>query len=258
MSKRLRARSAARRANARKLPCIGATPDWTRAGENPSYYELRRAYADALLMAQGLPLVLPYSDETRVLEAYLGAIDGLLITGGAFDIDPSEYGEARRPRCGPAKEVRTAFERALLERALKRGLPVLGVCGGMQLINVVLGGSLYQDLATELPKADSHEQRLDRRRPSHAVDVRRGSRLARALGEGQLMVNSTHHQAVHHLGEGLGVVAQAPDGVIEAIEATGYRFVVGVQWHPELLLLSVPANLGLYRAFVKAAAKTRT
>ena len=257
MSKRLRTRSAVRRAGARRLASIGVTPDWTRAGESPSNYELRRAYADALLMAQGLPLVLPYSDEARVLEAYLDDLDGLLITGGAFDIDPSEYGEARRPKCGPSKPERTAFERELLERALRRDLPVLGVCGGMQLINVALGGSLYQDLATDLPTADSHEQRLDRRRPTHVVNVRRGSRLARAVGEGQLMVNSTHHQAVHHLGEGLGAVAVAPDGVIEAIEAARYRFVVGVQWHPELLLLSVPANLGLYRAFVKTAAKTR-
>ena len=257
MRRRLRAGSAARRASNRRLPSIGVTPDWTRTDENPSHYELKRAYADALLMAQGLPLVLPFSDETRFLEAYLDAVDGLLLTGGAFDIDPGEYREKRRPRCGPAKPERTAFERELLERALKRDLPVLGVCGGMQLINVVLGGSLYQDIATELPKADAHEQKIDRRRPTHAVNVRRGTRLSRAVGEGVLMVNSTHHQAIHHLGEKVSVVAEAPDGVIEGFEVLGARFVVGVQWHPELLLLNVPANLGLYRAFVKAAAKQR-
>ncbi|MGC4122730.1 MAG: gamma-glutamyl-gamma-aminobutyrate hydrolase family protein [Myxococcales bacterium] len=257
MTRRLRAQRAARRAHERKLPLIAITPDWSRVEGKPSRYELNRAYADAVLVAGGLPWVTPYTDDARALEAYLEGLDGLLITGGAFDLDPADYGELRRPQCGPAKPERSTFERALLKGVLERDLPVLGVCGGMQLINVALGGSLFQDLATDLPTAISHEQRVDKRRPWHGVEVRRGTRLARAVGEGALMVNSTHHQAVHHLGEGLTATAQASDEVIEAFECAGYRFVVGVQWHPELLMLTVPANLGLYRAFVKAAARTR-
>jgi len=257
MNRRTPARRSTRTARRSKLPLVAVTPDWTRVEGKPSRYELNRAYADAVLVAGGLPLVTPYADEARAVEAYLDEADGLLLTGGAFDIDPEEYGERRRPQCGPAKPERTAFERALLEGALKRDLPVLGVCGGMQLINVALGGSLYQDIAAEVPTSITHEQRIDKRRPWHGVEVRRGTRLARAVGEGQLMVNSTHHQAVHHLGEGLTPVAWSSDELIEAFECANYRFVVGVQWHPELLMLTVPANLGLYRAFVKAAARTR-
>lgn len=257
MTRRLRAQRAARRSRERKLPLIAVTPDWTRVEGKPSRYELSRAYADAVLVAGGLPFVTAYTDEPKAVEAYLEAMDGLLITGGAFDIDPADYGEKRQPQCGPPKHERTSFERALLQGALGRDLPVLGVCGGMQLINVALGGSLYQDIAAEVPTAITHEQRVDRRRPWHGVEVRRGTRLARAVGEGSLMVNSTHHQAVRHLGEGLTATAQSSDELVEAFECAGYRFVVGVQWHPELLMLTVPANLGLYRAFVKAAARTR-
>jgi putative glutamine amidotransferase len=257
VTRRLRAQRAVRRARDRKLPFVAITPDWTRVEGKPSRYELNRAYADAVLVAGGLPWVAPYTDEPKALEAYLEAIDGLLLTGGAFDIDPADYGEPRRPQCGPSKRERTLFERALLEGALRRDLPVLGVCGGMQLINVALGGSLWQDIATDVPTAITHEQRVDKRRPWHGVDIRRGTRLARAVGEGSLMVNSTHHQAVRHLGEGLTATAQSADELVEAFECAGYRFVVGVQWHPELLMLTVPANLGLYRSFVKAAARTR-
>ncbi|MBI5547558.1 MAG: gamma-glutamyl-gamma-aminobutyrate hydrolase family protein [Deltaproteobacteria bacterium] len=239
------------------MPTIGVTPDWSRSEGKPSRYELNRAYCDAVLVGGGLPLVLAYSDDPKVLAAYLETIDGLLLTGGAFDIDPETYGERRRPSCGPAKPERTAFERALLAETLKRDLPVLGVCGGMQLINVTLGGSLFQDLPTEMPSAGAHEQKSDKRQPSHPVNVRRGTRLARAVGEGQLMVNSTHHQGVRHLGEGVSATALSPDDLTEGIEVSGYRWVVGVQWHPELLLLTVPANLGLYRSFVKATARAR-
>lgn len=257
MKSRTPARRTARGARRARLPLVAVTPDWTRVEGKPSRYELNRAYADAVLVAGGLPLVTPYADEARAVEAYLDEADGLLLTGGAFDIDPEEYGERRKPHCGPAKPERTAFERALLAGALARDLPVLGVCGGMQLINVALGGSLFQDIATEVPTAITHEQKIDKRRPWHGVEVRKGSKLARAVGEGQLMVNSTHHQAVRHLGEGLTATASASDDLVEAFECANYRFVVGVQWHPELLMLTVPANLGLYRAFVKAAARSR-
>lgn len=235
------------------MPAIGITPDWTLPPDRPPRYQLNCAYADAVQLAHGVPLVLPFSDRDAVIEAMLEAIDGLLISGGASDIDPAEYGEERRPRCGPAIPERTDFERALLTRALERDLPVLGVCGGMQLVNVVLGGSLHQDLPTEVPQAGVHQQENDRRQPSHAVDVSPGSRLSRAVGEGRLMVNSTHHQAVRRLGEGVVVTARATDGVVEAFEVPKRHFVMGVQWHPEQLVVSVPANVGIYGALVEAA-----
>ncbi len=251
------ARKTTRPTRRARRPMVGITPDAARFVDRPSRYELNCAYSDAVLLAQGLPLVLPYSESAQVVEAYLEEIDGLLLTGGAFDIDPAEYGELRREGCGPAKPERTAFEKALLAGALERGLPVLGVCGGMQLINVWFGGSLYQDIPREVSDPIVHEQKTDKREPSHPVSIRRGTRLGRAAGEGQLMVNSTHHQAVRHLGENLIDSAHSEDGLIEAVESTQHRFVLGVQWHPELLLLSAPLNLGIYRAFVKACAKVR-
>jgi putative glutamine amidotransferase len=136
-------------------------------------------------------------------------------------------------------------------------MPLLGICGGMQLLNVVLGGTLYQDLRRDLPGAKEHEQRHDRTQPSHPVEVRDGSALAEVLGRGQLMVNSTHHQAVSRLAPNVKVSASAPDGVVEAIEVTDHPFALGVQWHPELLIHSMPLQLGLYRALVQKARETR-
>lgn len=239
-------------------PVIGVTPDWSKPEPaSLARYELRVHYADAVIAGGGLPLVLPYTDDTNLIDAYLDGVAGVVVSGGAFDVPPEEYGEERKPWCGPAKLERTRFERRLIERSLERNLPVLGICGGMQLLNVVLGGTLYQDLASELPEASSHEQKGPRTEPAHAIEVRQGSLLEEAVGRGPLMVNSTHHQAINKLGAGLRTSAVAPDGVVEAIESRAYDFAVGVQWHPELLVETVPANLGIYSALVKAAAKSR-
>ena len=127
----------------------------------------------------------------------------------------------------------------------------------MQLLNVVLGGTLLQDIQRDLPDARNHEQSHDRSQPSHPVEVRDGTVLAELVGRGQLMVNSTHHQAVSRLGEGLVASAVAPDGVVEAIESSNGAFAVGVQWHPELLLQSMPLQLGVYRGLVTRARDTR-
>jgi putative glutamine amidotransferase len=222
-----------------------------------SRYVVKTAYAEAVLRAGGLPLVLPVSAEASVVDAYLDRVSAVVVTGGAFDVPPEAYGETPREGLGPLKPARTAFETLVLQAALRRKLPLLGVCGGMQLLNVVLGGTLYQDLRRELPSAKEHEQRTARSQPSHPVDVRDGSALADVLGRGQLMVNSTHHQAVFKLAPGVRLSAAAPDGVVEAIESTEHPFALGVQWHPELLLQSMPLQLGLYRALVQKARDTR-
>lgn len=230
-------------------PTILLSPDF-----EGRHFQLDRAYADAVAEAGGLPLVATYG---APVEKLLDLAEGVVITGGAFDIPPSAYGDELRPGCGPLKEERTRFEWALLQGALERGLPVLGVCGGMQLLNVVLGGTLVQDIPTEVAGALSHEQKTPKDEPSHEIRIEEGSVLARAVGRaGEARVNSTHHQAVARLGRGLVVSATAPDGVIEAIEAsTG--FVLGVQWHPERLLDSEPWNLAIYEALVRAASLGR-
>jgi len=242
-----------------RRPSIGITPDRQQGhSEHPVLmYELKVAYADAVLKAGGLPFVLPYSEEPACHEAYLDRVSGLLISGGGFDIPPAAYGEAPKEGLGQTTPQRTAFESALVQAALARNMPVLGICGGMQLLNVVLGGTLHQDIPRELPQARSHMQQHDRTQPHHPIDAKDGTFLGELLGRGQVMVNSTHHQAVKTLGGKAVVSALSPDGVIEGIEAPSYAFAVGVQWHPEMLIHTVPIHLGLYKALVNKARETR-
>ncbi|MET0405358.1 MAG: gamma-glutamyl-gamma-aminobutyrate hydrolase family protein [Cystobacter sp.] len=242
-----------------RRPNIGITPDFSASRPDSVFpsYDLRAAYPEAVLRAGGLPLVLPYSDDAACVEAYLDRISGLMVTGGAFDIPPDVYGETAREGLGPTKPPRTAFELALMRGALKRNMPVLGICGGMQLLNVALGGTLFQDIALEVPGAHVHQQLHDRSQPQHPVEVRDGTQLAEALGRGQLMVNSTHHQSVSKPGEQVVVSAVAPDGVVEAIESPPHVFAVGVQWHPELLLQTIPLSVGLFRLLVQKSREHR-
>lgn len=241
-----------------RRPSIGITPDVTSpTPEAPLLkYDVKIAYAEAVLRAGGLPFVLPYSDDKQVVDAYLDRVSGVLVTGGAFDIPPEAYGEAAREGLGALKPGRTNFEMLVLRGALSRRMPVLGICGGMQLLNVAFKGSLYQDIALEVPGSKPHEQTHDRTHPQHPVDVKDGTVLADCVGRGQLMVNSTHHQAVKAVGEGLLASAISNDGIIEAIEAKD-GFVVGVQWHPELMIDTVPPHLGLYKTFVNRARDRR-
>ncbi|HZR10646.1 MAG TPA: gamma-glutamyl-gamma-aminobutyrate hydrolase family protein [Myxococcales bacterium] len=235
-------------------PVIGITPDVGESTPRPGRpalprYELKQAYADAVLAAGGLPIVLPCSDDPSAPEEALKLCDGLVITGGAFDVPPEAYGAKAGRRLGPLKRGRTAYEQRVLRAALAGGIPVLGICGGMQLLAVELGGTLYQDIASEVPGALDHEQKNDPREPGHTASVVGGSALEAIVGPGFLEVNSTHHQAVKDPGRAK-VCAVAPDGIVEAIELPG-TFALGVEWHPELL--AAPAHLALYRALVERA-----
>jgi putative glutamine amidotransferase len=232
-------------------PRIGLTLD---ADEARRRYELKASYVEAVLAAGGLPILLPHAPKTAA--AYLGLVDGVVLTGGDFDVPPELYGEARRPACGPAKPERTAFEKDLLEAALAARVPLLGVCGGMQLLNVVRGGTLYQDLASDAGLA-GHEQPAPKDVPSHEAVVEAGTRLAALVGPGPLRVNSTHHQAVKDPGRGVVVSARAPDGVVEAIELPELPFALGVQWHPEATLRGDARQLALYRGLVEASRGAR-
>jgi putative glutamine amidotransferase len=217
-------------------------------------YEQPRAYADAVAAAGGLPLPIPCGDPSLAAE-YLALCDGLLVAGGDFDIPPERYGEARRPGCGPSRPERTAFEEAMVSAALAAGLPVLGICGGMQLLAVVRGGSLHQHLPDDLGL--SHEQQPPKDVPSHVVEIGPGSVLERLVGSEPLRVNSTHHQAVSRPGNGVAVSGWAPDGVVEAIEIEGLRFALGVQWHPEAMAQREPRQLAIVEGLVRAAAERR-
>lgn len=232
-------------------PRIGISLD---ADPAQGRYELKRTYVDAVLGAGGLPILLPFAERADA-DAYLTLLDGLVLSGGGFDVPPALYGEEVRPPCGPLIPERTDAELRFLHGALDRGMPVLGVCGGMQLLNVALGGSLVQDLPADAG-IRGHQQPAPRDVPSHDVEVVAGTRLAALVGAGRLRVNSTHHQAVKAVAPGLLVTARAPDGVVEGIERPG-AFAVGVQWHPESALRHEPRHAEIYRGLVVAARERR-
>ncbi|MGB0748673.1 MAG: gamma-glutamyl-gamma-aminobutyrate hydrolase family protein [Magnetospiraceae bacterium] len=234
-------------------PLIGITLDSEPAGgwSAMPWYALRENYCDTITEAGGIPLALPH--EPDLAEAMLARLDGILITGGNFDVDPAMFGAAERHATVITKDRRTAFEMALTRGALAANKPVLGICGGQQLLHVLLGGTLIQHIPDTVPDALAHEQPNPRTEPGHAVTVLEGSLLHRITGELSFSVNSAHHQAAADEPAGVRVSARAPDGVIEAIEAPDKRFCLGVQWHPEYHIS--PADGRILAAFVAAAGK---
>jgi putative glutamine amidotransferase len=206
------------------------------------------AYSCRIEEAGALPLLIPPMDPAAA-GPLLGSLNGLLLSGGG-DVGPFYYGEEPHPALGEVDPQRDAWEYALVRAALARGLPLFGICRGLQMLNIVLGGTLFQDLggAGNL----QHRQKTPRSHPSHTVEILPQTRLAHLLGEGRLAVNSFHHQAPAAIAPGLKKAAIAPDGVIEALEDPEHRFLIGVQWHPESL--QHPASRFLFRAFVNAAA----
>ncbi|GAP64376.1 putative glutamine amidotransferase [Ardenticatena maritima] len=193
-----------------------------------------RAYSEAVMRAGGIPLLIPPLPE--IAEMYLDAIDGLILSGGG-DIAPWRYTtEPPHPQVYGLDETRDALEVALAQAAVARDMPLLAICRGMQVLAVALGGTLIQHIPDAIPSALEHRpEPLRVPLPRHEVQIAEGSRLAAVLETQRLSVNSGHHQAVRTVAEPLQVVAHAPDGVVEAIEVRKARFVVGVQWHPELL-----------------------
>lgn len=231
-------------------PRIGLTLDAEDAGGYSKFpwYALRRNYAGAVAAAGGLPVALPH--EPDLADAYLDLIDGLIVTGGAFDVDPALFGAAETHDAVTTKPDRTGFELAVLRGALDRDMPIFGICGGQQLLHVALGGTLIQHIPDAVPNALAHEQPNPRDEAGHAVAVTPGTALATIVGAGPLHVNSAHHQAAADEPDGVVVNAMAEDGVIEGIEAPGRRFCVGVQWHPEFFI--DPGDRALFDAFIAA------
>jgi putative glutamine amidotransferase len=232
-------------------PTIGVTLDSEPAGGYAKlpWYALRQNYCDVIAAAGGLPVALPH--EPDLADGYLTLLDGLVVTGGAFDVDPALYGAGQRHATVTLKERRTRFEWAMTQGAVDRDLPLLGICGGQQLLNVVLGGTLVQHIPDAVPGSLAHEQPNPRTEAGHEVLVAPGTLLRRVTGAERLPVNSAHHQAADRVGPGVLVSATAPDGVIEAIEDPRRRFCLGVQWHPEYGISA--ADTAVLRAFVAAA-----
>ena len=235
-----------------RAPVIGITLDSEEPGGYSKFpwYALRQNYCEAVIAAGGVPVVLPH--EPSAVPAYLDLIDGLLVTGGAFDVDPALFGDHSRHTSVTTKDRRTQFEWAITQGMLERDRSILGICGGQQLLNVVLGGTLIQHIPDSVAGALAHEQPNPRNEAGHEVKVLHGTLLERIVGVNCLNVNSAHHQAVKATAPGVAVNATAPDGVIEGIEDRTRRFVLGVQWHPEFHISD--GDRKLFAAFVQAAA----
>jgi putative glutamine amidotransferase len=212
-------------------------------------------YVKGVAGAGGAPVVLPPVGEESAAEALIHSLDGLLLSGGS-DLDPSYYGEKPVSELGVTLPERDAFEMALVGLALRRGMPVFGICRGMQVLNVALGGTLYQDLPSQWEQDPlKHRQDTPKWQPTHEVRVSEGSYIAEVMGRESVKVNSYHHQGIRDLAEGLVVTGRSLDGVIEAVEAEDLseRWLLGVQWHAEAMRGSGPQQESLFEAHVSAA-----
>lgn len=231
-------------------PVIGITMDHETNNTYSKYpwYALRENYAGSVAEMGGIPLALPHQPE--LVEQYLGLIDGLIITGGAFDVPPAMYGADLLSDTVVIKDTRTRFETAITLGAIKQNMPILGICGGQQLLNVVLGGTLIQHIPDVIQSDVAHEQPNPRHEIGHAAHIIANTQLSDIIRSTDILVNSAHHQAVDKAGNGVVINALAPDGVIEGIEYPAHPFCIGVQWHPEFLITN--ADRALYSAFIDA------
>ena len=241
------------------MPVIGITTQTLEAipDQLPRCWIMSQRYVNVLTAAGGIPWVIPLLEGNEAaLRGIYERLDGLFLPGGV-DIDPTAYGEPRTSLCGRVDTARDWAELLLVRWALADKKPVLAVCRGAQLVNVAVGGALYQDVGAQHPDAIKHDHFPigGRRRDELAHEVRlvRGSRLQRLLGVESLAVNSMHHQGISRLAPGLVPVATSPDGLIEGVETGNGQFLIGVQWHPEDLVDVDPRMKRLFDAFVEAA-----
>ena len=242
-------------------PIIGITgtlkEDVEVAAERPlgRYVRTDLDYVAGVAAAGGAPMVLPPLGEERFAASVVGCLDGLLLSGGS-DLDPRYYGEEPDPELGPTIPERDAFEMALVELALRRGIPIFGICRGLQVLNVALGGTLYQDLPSQWGgDVLKHRQVIPKWQPQHEAEVQDGTYIAEVMGRGVVKVNSYHHQGVKDLAEELAVTARSEDGVVEAVESRDLseRWLLGVQWHAEAMRGNGPEQERLFEAHVSAA-----
>ena len=225
----------------------------TQAGKN--MVSIPEAYMQAVFKAGGLPVIIPETVSAAELDGLRMRLDGLLLTGGA-DVNPLRFNGKPNPKVYGIDEQRDEVEINLARLAASTGWPFLGICRGIQVINVALGGTLFTDIADQLPDALKHDydSSTERAREAHPVQLEAGSALARILGGTSVKVNSLHHQGIEKIAADLRPIAEASDHLVEAVELPGHPFGLGVQWHPEAMPDS-PQMQALFRAFVEAAGK---
>ena len=217
---------------------------------------LNARYIRAVEELGGIPLVLPLHADRATRRRLLQQFDGLLLTGSGPDLPPSLYGERQRYPFRTVSERRRNFELDIVHLAQQADLPLLGICGGMQSMNVAFGGSLIQDIESQVSKPLQHRQHNRATNLSHTVAVTSGSLLRRIVRSISMRVNSSHHQSVKTVAPSLVASALAPDGIVEAIESPANRFFLGIQWHPEYLFDRHPLHRKIFEAFLRAARAT--
>lgn len=234
-----------------RKPVIGISSTW---GEGSST-QAPITYVNSVMRAGGVPLVLPVTEDPELLAAMLERVDAVIMTGGE-DIDPLKwFGEEPHPALGEVAPKRDAFDIALIRMAVEKGLPLLGICRGHQLLNVAFGGSLYQDIPSQVKGYFvKHSQRAPGWYGTHSIIIEKGSLLNKQIGLDSVAVNTFHHQAVKDVAPGFKVTARSKDGVVEAIEKTGSTKVFGVQFHPEVFTSNgYDTFIGIFRSLVNEA-----
>jgi putative glutamine amidotransferase len=210
-----------------------------------------QAYTTSVARSGGVPVMLPPTDDEEVIRRELSVVDGLLLQGGN-DIDPSLYGEEKDPLCGETDLQQDRMLIALFHQARTMGKPILGICKGIQLVNVALGGTLYQDVSRFSPNSLQHDHLKDATKPFHQVKVEQDSLLWEIFHQETLSVNSLHHQIVKDIAPSLTIAARATDGAVEAVQGNEGPFLLAVQWHPEAMMMASNDMLVLFSAFINA------
>ena len=239
-------------------PIIGITLDFedNKKYSHAPYYALRENYIESVKSAGGVPILLPFNLEG--IDKIIDTIDALIITGGHFDISPELYGLAGDEKVHNEvrlKENRTEFEWQITQKAIAKKIPILGICGGMQLLNVILGGDLIQHIPDEVENFIAHEQKpIPYDQAAHDIEIETDTLLFNLAEQKEIIgTNTSHHQAVKNIAPGFVISAKTKDGVIEAIEKKDYPFMIGVQWHPEYQVSQLDENL--FKALIESAKK---
>ena len=212
---------------------------------------LLQTYSSAVERSGAASVIIPFTENEILLSKYVETCDGVLFSGGC-DIEPSVYGEETKETCGTIQKNRDALEFAFFKKAFEKKKPIMAICRGIQVINVALGGTLYQDIPTEIPSEIPHRQSEPRNLPSHEVKILSDTPLMELVGKEKMTANSFHHQAIKALGKGLEVMALADDGIIEAVFYSGENYIRAYQWHPERLCTISDDNRTLFDDFISA------
>lgn len=231
-------------------PIIGIT---TFESEEVGFHRIKSNYMNAVFAAGGIPVNIPIIHDESDYDNYLDILDGIIFTGG-LDVSPLTYNENPLKEINLMSSIRDKYEMGLFKRAYERKLPIIGICRGLQIANVVLGGSLYQDINAQVPGVLGHQPKsMPNDEFYHSINIKKDTRLYNIFETEKIFVNSLHHQAIKKLGKDLVIAALSEDGIIEAVEPTDDRFFIGLQFHPEDFVKRYPEFLNIFKELILAA-----